>query len=313
MICDSASAVACRLAFGAVGSSGRRVDGARRDPERRRPAAPRREHAAASRSHGRSGRRPRGAGLRSHGELPVLRRYRRLAFGRGAARGDARNCASRWTTGSNWTNAQAVRFWMSHYRSHDARGVRRGAQPARPRQRDRQSSASGVGIALPGPLRIAAGARHVEAVGHLQAGLECLGETAALNERIPTLGILALAQLRNGDVWSARATAREALAQMAASAADRAQHARRIFVAASRSRSTPGARSGRRSGGAPSANACASCGATAELSGRGTAISAASRRLPAGFPVRRRSSPKLSARRNRRVPPRHAVGGGSLP
>ena len=51
-------------------------------------------------------------------------------------------------------------------------------------------------------------------MSQLQAGLECLGETAALNERIPTLGILALAQLRNGDVWSARATAKEGLAQM---------------------------------------------------------------------------------------------------
>jgi hypothetical protein len=48
---------------------------------------------------------------------------------------------------------------------------------------------------------------------HLQSGLECLGETAALNERLPTLGILALAQLTSGDVWSARATAREGLAQ----------------------------------------------------------------------------------------------------
>ena len=35
-----------------------------------------------------------------------------------------------------------------------------------------------------------------EAVTQLQAALECLGETAALNERIPTLGILALAQLQ---------------------------------------------------------------------------------------------------------------------
>jgi hypothetical protein len=51
-------------------------------------------------------------------------------------------------------------------------------------------------------------------VNHLQAALECLGETAALNERIPTLGILALAQLRSGDVWSARATAKEGLAQV---------------------------------------------------------------------------------------------------
>ena len=47
-----------------------------------------------------------------------------------------------------------------------------------------------------------------------QLALECLGGTAALNERIPTLSFLALAQLKDGQVWAARATATEVLAQV---------------------------------------------------------------------------------------------------
>jgi hypothetical protein len=113
----------------------------------------------------------------------------------------------------NWTNAQAVRFWMDHYRSFDA-----GAYDAACRLRDRASE-TGNRQHQAWALRFLAlcalrNNEPREAVGHLQAGLECLGETAALNERLPTLGILALAQLRSGDVWSARATAKEALAQV---------------------------------------------------------------------------------------------------
>src|SRR5438270_10122260 len=53
-----------------------------------------------------------------------------------------------------------------------------------------------------------------EALAHLKTALECLGGTAALNERIPTLSFLALAQLKDGQVWAARATATEVLAQV---------------------------------------------------------------------------------------------------
>jgi class 3 adenylate cyclase len=113
----------------------------------------------------------------------------------------------------NWTNAQAVRFWMSHYRSHHA-----AAYDAARSLRDRASETGNrqhrawafrfLGLCA---LR---NDQPRNAADHLQAALDCLGETAALNERIPTLGVMALAQLRSGDVWSARATAKEGLAQM---------------------------------------------------------------------------------------------------
>ncbi len=132
----------------------------------------------------------------------------------------------------NWTNAQAVRFWMSHYRSHEAAALRCRAQPARSRRRNRQSPASGVGVPLPGGLRAAARTSRPRPWRTCRRRLECLGETAALNERIPTLGILALAQLRSGELWSARATRQGgAGADRARAAADRPRHARGIFVA----------------------------------------------------------------------------------
>jgi hypothetical protein len=113
----------------------------------------------------------------------------------------------------NWTNAQAVRFWMSHYRSHEVAAYH-AATSLRDRASEtgnRQHRAWAFRFLALCALR-SGEAR--EAAVQLQAGLECLGETAALNERIPTLGMLALAQLRSGDLWSARATAREGLAQV---------------------------------------------------------------------------------------------------
>jgi len=53
-----------------------------------------------------------------------------------------------------------------------------------------------------------------DAMTHLQSALGYLGETAAHNERVASLGLLALAQLRSGDTWSARATAKEGLSQV---------------------------------------------------------------------------------------------------
>jgi hypothetical protein len=111
----------------------------------------------------------------------------------------------------NWTNAQAVRFWMSHYRSHDA-----AAYDAACSLRDRASETGNRQhhawafrfLALCALRR----GEPRDATSQLQGALDCLGETAALNERIPTLGILALAHLRNGQVWAARATANEGLA-----------------------------------------------------------------------------------------------------
>ena len=109
----------------------------------------------------------------------------------------------------NWTNAQAVRFWMSHYRSHDAAAY---------------DAARQLGIARSKPATVSIGPGHcaawrcarcrrndpVRPSATACAALDCLGETAAVNERIPTLGILALAQLRCGDVALARATAVQA-------------------------------------------------------------------------------------------------------
>jgi hypothetical protein len=114
----------------------------------------------------------------------------------------------------NWTNAQTVRFWMSHYRSHY-----RTAYDAACRLRDRANE-TGNRQHRAWALRCLAVCSlrrddPNDAVGHLQSALECLGETAALNERIPTLGLLALAQLRNTQMWAARASARAALTQMA--------------------------------------------------------------------------------------------------
>ena len=113
----------------------------------------------------------------------------------------------------NWTNAQAVRFWMSHYRSHEA-----AALDAARRLRDRAGE-TGNRQHRAWALRCLAVCAlrrldFAEAVTQARTALQELGETAALNERIPTLGILALAQLRANDVWSARATAKEALAQV---------------------------------------------------------------------------------------------------
>ncbi len=112
----------------------------------------------------------------------------------------------------NWTNAQAVRFWMSYYRSHEAE-----AFDAARRLRDRASETGNRQhrawayrfLALCAMRR--GDAR--DAAADLHAALDCLGETAAINERVPTLGMLALAQLRGGEVWPARATAAAGLSQ----------------------------------------------------------------------------------------------------
>ena len=101
----------------------------------------------------------------------------------------------------NWTNAQAVRFWMSHYRSLHVGGVRRGLPAAGSRQRNRQSPASGVGPPLSGGLRAARGRARRKPSPTCKRRIECLGETAALNERIPTLGLLALARWRTTRDW----------------------------------------------------------------------------------------------------------------
>jgi hypothetical protein len=102
---------------------------------------------------------------------------------------------------------------MSHHRGHDATAYD-AARSLRERSSEtgnRQHRAWGLRCLAVWLLRRGEAG---EALAHLRAALEALGETAALNERIPTLGLLALAQLRTGEVWAARATAKEGLAQM---------------------------------------------------------------------------------------------------
>jgi hypothetical protein len=101
---------------------------------------------------------------------------------------------------------------MCHYRSHQD-----GAYDAACRLRDRANE-TGNRQHRAWALRCLAVCSlrrddAATAVPYLHTALECLGETAALNERIPTLGILSLAQLRSGQLWAARATAKEGLSQ----------------------------------------------------------------------------------------------------
>ena len=78
----------------------------------------------------------------------------------------------------NWTNAQAVRFWMSHYRSHEAAAYDAARRPAGSGRgnRNRQHRAWALRC-----LAVCALRRNepAEATAHLQGALECLGETAA--------------------------------------------------------------------------------------------------------------------------------------
>jgi hypothetical protein len=104
----------------------------------------------------------------------------------------------------NWTNAQAVRFWMSHHRNQpDA------AFNAACHLRDRASE-TGNSQHQAWALRclaVCALRQHEweQARVHAQAAFDTLAHTAVLNEKIPTVGLLALAQLRAGDAAAARA------------------------------------------------------------------------------------------------------------
>jgi hypothetical protein len=115
--------------------------------------------------------------------------------------------------GVNWTNAEAMRFWMSHYRSKEmaALAAAHGLQDRATQTGNQQHLAWALRCLALCDLRRgdAAGA-----VKNLTAALDCLDQTTALNERIPTLGMLALAQLRSGDEGRARVTANEGLAQV---------------------------------------------------------------------------------------------------
>ena len=184
-------------------------------------------------------------------------------------------------------------------------GLRRGAQPARPRQRNRQSSASGVGLPFPCALRTAT----QRAARRCRRTCRRLSNASA--KRRPSTnafrrsGILALAQLRSGDVWSARATAKEgSRSDRPRPPADRPQHARRLFVAR-HGRARCLARGAVAAVAARDQTLSACSGALSkELSGGRTALSAPSGRLPAALrfdPARRAGAIGAARRRPSRL------------
>jgi class 3 adenylate cyclase len=111
----------------------------------------------------------------------------------------------------NWTNAQAIRYWVAHYQD-DIDSAERAAIAIQDRAFEtgnRQHQAWALRYLAQCALRRE---KPADAVVHLTAALDRLGETAALNERIPVTGLLALAILRSAEPWAARAKAREGLA-----------------------------------------------------------------------------------------------------
>jgi len=110
-----------------------------------------------------------------------------------------------------WTNAQAGLFWIDHYQSR-SRAAEEAARLLRDRALEtgnRQHQAWALRFLSLCDIRWK---RPELAVERLENATELLGDTAAVNERIPTYGLLALARLHSGDVWGARATARDAIA-----------------------------------------------------------------------------------------------------
>jgi hypothetical protein len=114
----------------------------------------------------------------------------------------------------NWTNAQAIRFWLAHYQGEldGAEDAARQLQDRAYETGNRQHQAWSLRYLAQCELRRE---QPAEAARHLSTALDRLGQTAALNERIPVIGLLALAILRGGEVWAARAKAREGLALLA--------------------------------------------------------------------------------------------------
>jgi hypothetical protein len=123
----------------------------------------------------------------------------------------------------NWCNAQAVLFWMNHYqgRTETARALADALQGRAAYTGNRQHQAWALRFLAVCDIRQG---KPADAVQRLEQALEGLGETAALNERIPVIGSLALARSNLGDVTAAHATVREGLA-LAESAARPTGHA----------------------------------------------------------------------------------------
>lgn len=113
-----------------------------------------------------------------------------------------------------WTNAQAGLFWLNHYqyKIQAAFEAARRLQDRAYETGNRQHQAWALRYLSLCDLRWN---KPEAAVERLETALALLEETGAVNERIPTFGLLALAKLRAGDVWSARATARDGIALLA--------------------------------------------------------------------------------------------------
>jgi class 3 adenylate cyclase/tetratricopeptide (TPR) repeat protein/energy-coupling factor transporter ATP-binding protein EcfA2 len=111
----------------------------------------------------------------------------------------------------NWSNAQAIRFWLNYYqgRMEPALALANQLQDRAAQTRNRQHQAWALRFLAVCDLRQG---RPAEAAWRLDQALQRLGETAALNERIPIIGSLALAHHRLGEETTADETAREGLA-----------------------------------------------------------------------------------------------------
>ena len=123
----------------------------------------------------------------------------------------------------NWCNAQAVLFWFNHYhaRTEKARALADALQDRAAYTGNRQHQAWALRFQAVCDIRQG---KPADAVQRLEQALDALGETAALNERIPIIGSLALARSYVGDVAAARADLWEGLT-LAESVARPAGHA----------------------------------------------------------------------------------------
>lgn len=114
----------------------------------------------------------------------------------------------------NWTNAEAMRFWLNFHQDRREQALA-AAYRLQERANETGNSQHRAWAKRCLALHDMREQRFAKACDHLEEALDCLGETAALNERVPTLGLLALARLRTGDAWGARARARHGLALVA--------------------------------------------------------------------------------------------------
>ena len=110
----------------------------------------------------------------------------------------------------NWSNAQAVRFWLNYYqaRMEPALALANQLQDRAAQTGNRQHQVWALRFLAVCDLHQG---RPAEAAWRLDQALQRLGETAALNERIPIIGPLALARRRLGEETAADETAREGL------------------------------------------------------------------------------------------------------